>query len=519
MGSDPKTGQVIFLFGNEDEPRTPLLDEMNIVETPISLLVRDTKLDRIDLTGDGTRYLETTGGRPLPTALAERVVLGLLWLHHERNGLRSRKVEFRLRDLVQQYTHPKEYGHTRPPGKLLKAVREQLHRVAATRLYTSRWYDRRRGIHTEMDASIIDYIQVVQKGGKNRAEVLEIGWGEKFYESIRSRYTKELDPRIYLELSGPLERRLFRWLDRQLPNAAPAGKPLKTRQEVASIQNFARSKMGMTGAVLERGGRTASSYVATKLTKAVENIHCLGFRVRMEIDVSVPDYRLTFLRLDEAPGPNEIVEVDPEGELLRFFEKVVLGATRARKRGAFRARDRELAGKWLEDYGIEGSKAVVEEAHRIQQAGRGRDILTFAGLQLYEAKAVANLDRRSTSAETSPPERETEAIAAPPDAPEWSAYAKTILARSDCEPSVDEGALLTGLEHEYRNMWTMMGESSRARLIEHRRLQLQARELGLLDPDAFREMAQTPERLEAHLREHHALGLDDLGQAGSQASA
>ena len=493
----PSLGQVIHLFDDdESRPRLSPIDEMNIVETPFSLLAqRNTSIQRIDLSPTGDRYLAANGKSLLPTALAEQVVLGLLWMHRERDGFKHRKIRFRLRDLVTKYIHPERYATVRPPGPLLKTVREQLHRVAATRLYTEKWYDKRLGRHTPMDAAIIDYIQVIQEGGKNRPEIIEVGWGEKFFDSIRAKYTKDLDPMVYLQIDKPLDRRLFRWLDRQLHQ--------KVSQEVSSIQTFARSKLGMTGTVLERGGRSASSYVSSRLSKAITRLTGVGFPVRMEVDTSVDDYRLTFYRLDDG-RENEVAEVDDAGDLLRHFTCVMHGGTGERKRRAFRAADRAEAGRWVEAYGLEASMWMVEEAKRVQGRLKREPVLAFTGLGLYEQSVVGAWERRSAK------EKGQVELKLPPAAPSWEAYMAALLA-GQADADTDE-KLRSELEAELSKErgWKMMGSEVRAKWVASELPARRATHYQLIERDAYQALSADPPALEDELQRRHGIGLGEL---------
>ena len=146
------------------------------------------------------------------------------------------------------------------------------------------------GKQTKMNAAIIDYIQVVHEGGRNSARVVEVRWGAKLFKSVQARYTKSLDVRTILRIERPMDLRFYRWLDRQLAR--------KARETVASCQNFARFKLLMRGQKIERGGRTASSYIVRKLSESLERLDDIGFSVRMTVDQSRPDYRLVFEKIN-----------------------------------------------------------------------------------------------------------------------------------------------------------------------------------------------------------------------------
>lgn len=367
-------------------------DEMNLIEIPFCLLqrkntARSSEAQSIALSPSGHEYLQSSGQKyGLPTALAEPVVLGLMWMTMQQSGFQSRRVRFPLRTLVEEYMYPGKFKKYRAGGRLLESVEDELHRVAATRIHSDRWFDRNLGKQVHIDASIIDAITVIEKGGKNSPKVLEVVWGTKVYESIQSRYTKGLDIKTYLQIQTPLARRLYRWVDRQLST--------KSVQAVRSCQHFARYKMLMTGKVVERGGRTASNYIVKCFKEVLDNFHDLGFAVRMLIDKSRPDYSLRFERLDGRPE-NEVVEQDQVGDLVREFLHCFHDVPKDGKKRRQKKSDRSLAEQWLDSYGYDQAAWMVRrcvELHRTSPRRRER-VFSFAGLELFEMAAAADYER------------------------------------------------------------------------------------------------------------------------------
>ncbi|MFC1610387.1 hypothetical protein ACFL6C_05470 [Myxococcota bacterium] len=362
-------------------------DEMNLVELPFCLLEKTDGGKRlVPLSPTKTEYLEAGKKRGLPTALAMRAVLGLLWLTKDKNNFTGRIVRFSLRELVEEYMFPGRFTQYRAAGKLLKSVEDQLHRVAATRLYTKRWYDRRLNKHTEMDASVIDYMQVINQGGRNSARTVEVAWGTKVFQSVQAKYTRSFDVVTWLQITHPLDQALFRWLSRQLE--------CKDVQEVASIQKFGRYKLLMQGRVIEKGGRTASSYVLHKLQEALERLNGLGFPVRMTADQNRADFSLRFERI--GGQGNEVVVTDQAADLVAEFKRVCHGVTKKQTRGRVRERDRKAAREWLEAYGLEQATWMVKRCHDLHRTGprSNQRLMWFSGLQAYEVAAAADYEHR-----------------------------------------------------------------------------------------------------------------------------
>lgn len=360
-----------------------VFDELNIAEIPFSPLTDDTSgISALFLSEDQRERVVPQRGGSLPNPLAERAILALMWLSHDQFGLKTRVIRFSLRDLVCNYMFPGRYGGTYTPGqKIFKAVEEQLHRVAFTRLVTDRWFDRKLGQFTAMNASIIDYLQVVDSGGRKRPRKLEIAWGTKFFESLVAGYTKPLAPSVLGSIQHPLDLRLYRLLNKKL-SAANAFR-------VSSIQQFNRASLAMSGRVIDGGGRTASKYIASRLTEAVDRLTGIGFRIRMTVDAAHNDFSLEFSRLDGF-GENEILQRDRAAELVMQFYSLAMGGKSKRR---ILQHDRDRAEQWLEFYGYDLARRLIPACLELRkQLGRS-DILSFGGLAQYEQAALSRLEQ------------------------------------------------------------------------------------------------------------------------------
>jgi len=383
----------------DDEPelyqdvQNVAFDEMNLVELPFALLTdarkkKGNQLNSIDLSPDGNEVLESSGRSNLPTALGERVVLGLMWLTMQENSFSSPVIRFSLRRLIHEFMYPNRPKTSRVSGEFFKRVEQEIHRVAATRIYTKRWYDKELGRETEMDAAIIDYFQVREEGGRNAPRILEIRWGDQLFRSVRSRYTKAIDIRTVMQIDRPLDLRFYRWLDRQLA--------VKPRQVVKSCQDFARFKLLMRGQKIDKGGRTASGYIVRKLAESLGRLNDLGFGVKMTIHRSVDDFRMEFIRKKECK--NEVIQEDVAAELIHEFLSKSLGIVRERAQ-RIAAADRKLAQQWIETYGKEKSMWMIGrcvELHRhAPQKYSSQPLRQFRGLSFYEPEASSDFDKQT----------------------------------------------------------------------------------------------------------------------------
>lgn len=367
-------------------------DEMNLVELPIALLT-DSKnatnklVKSVDLAPGGFETLESLGRESLPTAMADRVVLGLLWLTKQENGFSSPTIRFSLRKLIQNYMYPNRTKESRISGDFAKRVEEEIHRIAWTRIHTRRWFDKELGRETQMDAAIIDYIQVIDEGGRNRPRMIEMKWGEKLFRSVQAKYTKEIDVATVLSIDKPLDLRFYRWLDRQLST--------KDRQFLKSCQQFAKYKLLMRGQKIDAGGRTASSYIANKLKESLHRLENIGFGVKMTIDQSCDDYSIEFVR--QKKQTKEVFEDNPAGDLIAEFLYWSLGIAKTKKQRIGNV-DREYATQWITLYKFEKSIWMVKrcvELHRQAPEKYSRTPLRhFRALEFYEPQASEEYDKR-----------------------------------------------------------------------------------------------------------------------------
>lgn len=413
-------------------PSDSAIDEMNLVEIPFALLTKTSGQRTLELSSDGVERLvadEAVGG--LPTALGERALIALLW-YHKNTAAQSPRFRVHLRHFVTSYLFPKR--DYRPNARILEAVQEQLRRIAHTRVVSNRWYDKERGQRVAIDASIIDYIKVIEEGGNNRPRILEIRWGELFFESLRARYTKKLDYGVWLAIERPLARRLYRWLDRQL-------QPKST--ETVRAWNFGRFKLGMTHSRLASPGRRASKYLVAQLKPCLADLAEVGFHVSLEVDATADDFLLTFQRAATEVASAPPIVVEPVTELLAHFHERAHGVDAPR---SFETIDIRLATEWLETYGLDDSKALVDESLALVRHEHHEMPYKFRRLSFYEEKARGRLQRleRERAGQLSLPDVAASVEHAPPPPPgnpEHAAFSKTFFS-----------ALPTGLQFTVSSM-------------------------------------------------------------------
>ena len=430
----PDDDQNIVIFQDNEAALDELaFDEMNLVELPFALLTRDTRgVFEIPLSADGKSRLAclNSSEHGLPNSLAPRVILGLLWMWKSERNNGAQTFNVKVRELVRRYMYPDRFTRYAPNSDLLRAVERQINCIANSRIHTDRWYDHKLKARQRANVAIISDVKVLDEGGRHRPRLLQVTWGQAFWDSIVHRYTKPIDVRVVQALVNPLDLALYRLLDRQLTR--------KSRQSYSDIVALARFKLGMRGKTLDVGGRTASSYVAKKLGESLRRLRQEQFTVRMIVDRGVVPYSVTFERIADAkPGQaHEVVDDDAPADLVREFLFHCHGVPRDQRARVTQA-DRDAAGEWLKAYGLEKGKWMVERCAKMQRERHGDRILVFRGLHLYENLAAGAYERERRNLA----EGEERGRAAERDAL-WHLYQRRLIAMFDANTDRAELAML-----------------------------------------------------------------------------
>ena len=399
-------------------PSTGLM-ELNLPELAFCLLSESNEgIDTIPLTQDGKSYVSHDGQYGLPTATARHVVMSLLAMHKSQNNFNEPVFTFELRKLVQDFIQGGE-RNGRASGKDLHAAKRDLYRLAHSRIHYHRWWNKELQKHTNMDTSIIDFVEVIEKGSASEPCLIKIGWGQQIFASIKSGYLGTFDFKVLLRLKGYLDKALFFFLSKHLYWQHDTF-------EIHSCQNFARFKLGMQGKRVEQGGRTASSYIVKQLEKSLKRVNEAIkisleknphgrkiFAVRMTVDSSSSDYSLCFERIS---GHFNSV-IDRTQQLILFFIETFFEKSKTYR---IKSNDRTKASEWIKKYGYEKARWMVKRCktiHLLQPRTR-KGVYAFSGLFLYEKTASSDFDKRKKS---SSKQREKERQANLEK--EWSVYA------------------------------------------------------------------------------------------------
>lgn len=472
-----------------------VFDEMNLVEIPFALPhMRSANRTRADLTPDGSCYLATSAAS-LPTALAQRVVLGLLWMTKEQNGFKSPQIDFTLRRLVQRFMHPDR--RYRANARTLETVRDEIYRIMATQLHHDRWYDRSRGRHIKVAAAIFDNVQQLQPE-LGLGSPISLRWGHFVYESVRASYTKPLDLRTWLAISNPIDQTLYRWLDRQLAT--------KDRQLVRSCQNFAKYKLLLDSQRLNSGGRSASSYVVDKLKVSLERLNGIGVAVRMVVDSSRADFALEFQRI--AGTTNEVVqgvprgipelETSPEDRIVLRFRQLFHGLPEGAQ-CTIDKRDRLSASRLFSTYGEEKTFALLESAFALHRSGqrKGELIHFLSGAMVYFNAAEADLARQAVSVTVGTDlfERQRREIL-------WEEYVSALLAMEHPDEAALEREAAHRAHDDIRQVGRVLTDKLKERIVAQHNRDVRLEASSVLAKDQFLTINSEEELMSALISRH-----------------
>lgn len=373
------------------------LMELNLPELAFCLLSESNEgIDKIPLTTDGRSYVTHDGKYGLPTATARPMIMGLLALHWSTNRFEDSELTFEPRRLVEDFIQGK-CRNGRASWEDVQRIERDLYRVAHSRIFYHRWWNKELEKYTTMDTSIIDFVEVIEHGSENEACKIRIGWGKQIFNNIKAGFVGTYHLPALVRLRGYIDKALFFFLSKHLYYKNDSF-------VVHSCQNFARFKLGMRGKRVERGGRTSSSYIVDKLQKSLERVNEAVettlendpgqkrlFAVRMTVDKSKDDYSIYFKRL---PGVlNEVKVVDQTKELISHFADTFFGDRNDYQQ---KPKDRECALRWIDSYGVEKALWMIKRCKiihkRTPRALKG--VLSFKGLVFYEKDASSEYDSR-----------------------------------------------------------------------------------------------------------------------------
>lgn len=213
--------------GTEESGARFTKDEMNFAELPLALpchrAPKDKKAIRVTIaTRDAQgrsieKEWQVTGDSlyGLPLAVDEEVFLGLMHFLH-RSGFQDRRVHFTQYSLFQRLG----WGDGQWAYNRLQTSLDRL--KGATIRSKEAFWDHKGKCFVTKAFNLIDNYALYRRAGSIGGDepfVSSVSFSEFVFESFRAGFIKTLDLDMYLELSSPIAKKMFRLLDKKLYKA------------------------------------------------------------------------------------------------------------------------------------------------------------------------------------------------------------------------------------------------------------------------------------------------------------
>lgn len=207
-------------------------DEMNLAVNPFAWLT-----DRPDPTVKTLKFTYPVPGKKTPAEWVltgsdeyglplpgdEDILLVLIQLTREKK-IEDRRLPITRFEILQRLKRASGPFS----GAEYNRVRDALFRLKGTSLYATHWYDNALKKHLSFAGSIIDEVVLVDEapgrkrsGGQPHLPLSHIIWSDRFFSSFKSGYIKSLDFDLYLTLSRPITKKLYRFLDTRFYDGKP----------------------------------------------------------------------------------------------------------------------------------------------------------------------------------------------------------------------------------------------------------------------------------------------------------
>ena len=263
-------------FGN-----TPGLEELNLVEFPLSLLARqipeslktikfeDTILDRGKGESVHRKVIVTAADEwGLPNAQDMDVFLALLKLTQDKHGFSSDTVEFSLYELRQLL------GWPRFDGRYNDRLKLSLDRwLGLTVKYENAWRKKGKWTSTKGFHFLNNVDLTNTRAEYDQDEPQSFVWNKVVVESIRLSNTKGLNWDFYISLKLPSTKRLYRFLDKRF---GLGGDKWQSNKWQFDLVPFCTDKLGMSRAYEPRKYKQ-------KISPAVKELEERGFLKPLDI--------------------------------------------------------------------------------------------------------------------------------------------------------------------------------------------------------------------------------------------
>ncbi len=200
------------------------VDEMNFAEFPLAAISKRIDDGKKTVTFENVifdrkerrnvvRRLTLSGSDRygLPIVSDEDVLLGCIQLTRLQ-GYRSSEVQFSRYELLKLLAWP---DNTRNYQRLAQSLR----RWKGLTIFSDRaFYDHAAQSWVNRDFSVFDNLQIYHREsqtGSTSSGQSRFTWNEVIFNSFQAGYLKKLDWNLYLSLSSPIAKRLYRFLDKR----------------------------------------------------------------------------------------------------------------------------------------------------------------------------------------------------------------------------------------------------------------------------------------------------------------
>jgi plasmid replication initiation protein len=197
-------------------------DELNLAEFPLAAIThrvdpnQRTLVFEDEIFDEGNQKpvhrrltISASEHSGLPTPLDSDVLLVLLYLTQQKNGLTERRVEFTRYELVKMLNW--DQG-----GKSYRRLDESLTRWASITLYYNHaWWDRNGRKWRSRTFHVIESLDLRGRDGGAEDSLSSFTWNEMLFSSFQANNIKRLDLELYFGLRNAAARQAYRFLDKR----------------------------------------------------------------------------------------------------------------------------------------------------------------------------------------------------------------------------------------------------------------------------------------------------------------
>ncbi len=348
-------------------------DEFNLAVFPIAVLDKRAQKSKNYLTftehitsnGREIQRVWTVMPHPiegLPSTTDEDVYVALMELSYEQGA--QKKVYFSRYDLIRRLGWPMNAKH-------YERLESSLRKLAAVRIEAKNAYvDRHTGRLVDVGMSIIQEFKIFDEGaGKRTGAKSYVMWSDRVAQSLSEKLFKKLDADFYFNLSSPIAKRLFRYLDKKFGSSD---------YFVINVRKLAFEHVGMSremtyvSQIMQRLEPALNELVSKQFlvewTLTEETIHFrknpeFGARIQQ---MSLPIYDVMDAMCDDDLSPEE-----------RAIRDVALHL----EDSLWRAHDQRSCQRLVESFELQGKLETIEQAIAIfDRQYRQRNLANPGGL-------------------------------------------------------------------------------------------------------------------------------------------